>query len=97
MDLARVVTEDDAVVERARERVVSALTDGTIGEPAATVSTRVEVLSYPVARVLVSIVDESVLVRKYATAEADAAYDRFTADESTDTDLKSVSDTTRLP
>lgn len=96
VDLARVVTEDDAVVERARERVVSALTDGTIGEPAATVSTRVEVLSYPVARVLVSIVDESVLVRKYATAEADAAYDRFTADESTDTDLKSVSDTTRV-
>ncbi|MFB6270107.1 MAG: DNA primase regulatory subunit PriL [Halobacterium sp.] len=88
VDLARVVAEEDAVVERARERVVGALTEGDVGERAR--SDRVELLSYPVARVLVSVVDEHVLVRKYADAEARAAYDRFTADETDDTELKSV-------
>ena len=88
VDLGRVVAEDDAVVERARERVVGALTAGDIGERAR--SDRVELLSYPVARVLVSVVDEHVLVRKYADAEAAAAHDRFTTDETDETELKSV-------
>jgi DNA primase large subunit len=88
VDLAAVVAEDDAVVERARERVVGALTDGEVGERAR--SDRVELLSYPVARVLVSVVEENVLVRKYAQAEADAAHERFTADETDDSELKSV-------
>jgi DNA primase large subunit len=94
VDLADVVAEDDAVVERARERVTGALTDGSVGERAR--SDRVELLSYPVARVLVSVVDENVLVRKYARAEADAAHERFTADESDDTELKSVGADDRL-
>ncbi|WP_336035547.1 DNA primase regulatory subunit PriL [Halobacterium yunchengense] len=94
VDLADVVAEDDAVVERARERVVGALTDGDVGGRAR--SDRVELLSYPVARVLVSVVDEHVLVRKYADAEARAAYDRFTADETDDTELKSVGDDASL-
>ncbi|MFC3477950.1 DNA primase regulatory subunit PriL [Halobacterium litoreum] len=92
VDLARVVDEDDAVVERARERVVGALTDGAIGEQGSNVSNRVELLSYPVARVLVSVVDENVLVRKYAEAEAKAAHERFTADETDESELKSVGD-----
>jgi DNA primase large subunit len=90
VDLAQVVAEDDAVVERARERVVGSLTNGDIGGRAR--SDRVELLSYPVARVLVSVVDEHVLVRKYADAEARAAYDRFTTDETDDAEFKSVGD-----
>ena len=90
VDLGRVVADDDAVVERARERVVGALTARDIGERAR--SDRVELLSYPVARVLVSVVDEHVLVRTYADAEAAAAHDRFTTDEADETELKSVGD-----
>ncbi|MGB9964457.1 DNA primase regulatory subunit PriL [Halobacterium hubeiense] len=94
VDLAEVVAEDDAVVERARERVVGALTSGDVGDRAR--SDRVELLSYPVARVLVSVVDEHVLVRKYAEAEAEAAHERFTADETDDSELKSVGDDASL-
>ncbi|WP_232703444.1 DNA primase regulatory subunit PriL [Halobacterium wangiae] len=90
VDLARVVAEEDAVVERARERVVGALTSGAIGERAR--SDRVELLSYPVARVLVSVVDEHILVRKYADAEARAAHERFTTDETDESELRSVGD-----
>ncbi|WP_339105250.1 DNA primase regulatory subunit PriL [Haloterrigena salinisoli] len=91
VDLATVVDQDRAVVDRARERVVAALEDGETGEPRR--DTRVELLSYPVARVLVSMVGERVLVRKYARAEAATAYDRFTADFEDTTELKSVEST----
>ena len=88
VDLATVVEQDRAVVDRARQRVITALEDGEVGpqhrEP------RVELLSYPVARVLVSMVGERVLVRKYARAEAATAYDRFTDDLEDTTELKSV-------
>lgn len=91
VDLATVVEQDRAVVDRARQRVIAALDDGTVGdfhrEP------RIELLSYPVARVLVSMVDERVLVRKYARAEAATAYERFTADLEDTTELKSVETT----
>jgi DNA primase large subunit len=76
VDLAELVAREDAVVERGLERIEWALSDGTVGEPHR--RTRVELLSYPVARVLVSLVDEHVLLRKYARAEASAAYERFT-------------------
>ncbi|WP_255169170.1 DNA primase regulatory subunit PriL [Natrononativus amylolyticus] len=88
VDLATVVEQDRAVVDRARERVVGALEDGEIGDPHRDV--RVELLSYPVARVLVSLVAERILVRKYARAEASAAFERFTADLETTTELQSV-------
>ena len=78
VDLAEVVTGEQAVVERAMERIEGALEDGRIGEQHRRV--RVEVLSYPVARVLVSLVDEHVLTRKYARAEAATAHERFEAD-----------------
>jgi DNA primase large subunit len=94
VDLARVVAEEDAVVERARERVVGALTNGDVGGRAR--SDRVELLSYPVARVLVSVVEENILVRKYASAEAEAAYERFTTDETDESELKSVGDDASL-
>ncbi|GGL46318.1 DNA primase regulatory subunit PriL [Halocalculus aciditolerans] len=90
VDLVELVRDDDAVVERAAERVTNAVTERDIGD--AHPDDRVELLSYPVARVLVSIVDEHVLVRRYAAAEAQAAFDRFDADlRASDTELKSVS------
>ena len=76
LDLLALASEEELVIERATERVECALTDGTVGD--AHRSTRVEVLSYPLARVLVSLVDEHVLTRKYARAEANAAHERFT-------------------
>ncbi|WP_435100898.1 DNA primase regulatory subunit PriL [Halarchaeum sp. P4] len=78
VDLVEVVREDDAVVERATERVQNALTERDVGERAP--SDRVELLSYPVARVLVSLVDENVCTRYYAQAEANRAETRFRAD-----------------
>ncbi|KDE59192.1 DNA primase [Halostagnicola sp. A56] len=91
VDLATVVEQDRDVVERARERVVASLEEGTTGEPHR--DHRVELLSYPVARVLVSLGGESILVRKYARAEAEAAFDRFTDDLADTTELQSVETT----
>ncbi len=91
VDLATVVEQDRAVVDRARQRVITALEAGETGEPHR--EARIELLSYPVARVLVSMVEEQVLVRKYARAEAETAYDRFTADMADTTELKSVEST----
>ena len=90
VDLAVLVAEDDRVVERAVERVTLAVEEGSVGEPRR--ETRIELLSYPVARVLVSLADEPVLVRRYAGAEAAAAHDRLGEDLVTGDDgLRSVS------
>jgi len=88
VDLAAVVADEPAVVERALGRVEGALQEGTVGEPHR--RTRVELLSYPVARVLVSVVDEHVLVHKYARAEAATAHERFSEELAADTDLRST-------
>jgi DNA primase large subunit len=89
VDLGEVVATDEAVTERALERVEHAITDGTVGEPRR--RTRVELLSYPVARVLVSMVDQHICTRKYAQAEANTAYDRFSEEFETTTEFKSTS------
>jgi DNA primase large subunit len=78
VDLAEVVGGERTVVERAMERIELALEEGVVGEQHRRV--RVEVLSYPVARVLVSLVDEHVLTRKYTRAEARTARQRLEAD-----------------
>ncbi len=88
VDLADLVAREDAVVERGLERIEWAITDGTIGEPHR--RTRVELLSYPVARVLVSLVDEHVLLRKYTRAEARTAHDRFSAELAATTEFQST-------
>ncbi|EMA39040.1 DNA primase regulatory subunit PriL [Halococcus hamelinensis] len=75
----RALADEERVVARATERVERALTDGDIGEPHRDV--RTELLSYPLARVLVSLVDEHILTRRYARSEAGAAHERFTAAE----------------
>ncbi|MFB6308484.1 MAG: DNA primase regulatory subunit PriL [Haloarculaceae archaeon] len=92
VDLAEIVATSDAVVDRATERVTSAITEGTVGQTHR--RTRVELLSYPVARVLVSLVDEHVCTRKYARAEAATAHGRFTDEFAATTELRSTSDST---
>ncbi|WP_290811977.1 DNA primase regulatory subunit PriL [Halovivax sp.] len=91
VDLATVVETEPAVVERARERVVTALEEGEVGDPVR--DHRTELLSYPVARVLVSLVEERVLVRRYARAEATVARERIAADVGETAELKSVAAT----
>jgi DNA primase large subunit len=88
VDLAAVVARDDPAVERGRERVLSSITDRDVGEPHR--RTRVELVSYPIARVLVSLVDEAVLTRRYARAEAATAHERFTDELAAGTELKST-------
>jgi DNA primase large subunit len=78
VDLAELVAAGGPAVERGIERVETCLHEGTVGEPRR--DPRTELLSYPVARVLVSLVDQSVLVRRYAAAEARTAHERFLAD-----------------
>ena len=89
----RLVTEGDPAVERARERVERALMSGTVeSETPGRWSDRDELLSYPVARILVSLVDVRAAVEKYAEAEAATAFERLTADlEGSDAELRSVS------
>jgi DNA primase large subunit len=88
VDLADLVATEEAVVERGLERIEWALSEGTVGEPHR--RTRVELLSYPVARVLVSLVDEHVLLRKYGRAEATTAYERFTEELSATAEFQST-------
>ncbi|WP_117593528.1 DNA primase large subunit PriL [Haloprofundus halophilus] len=90
--LGELVTTDDPAVSRALERVERALMAGTVeSETPGEWSARDELLSYPVARILVSLIDAPAAVRKYAQAEAATAYDRFTDDfETSDDGLKST-------
>lgn len=78
VDLATLAATDDPAVERGVERVLTAIDDGTVGEPRR--PARVELLSYPVARVLVSLVGEEALTRRYARAEARTAAERLRED-----------------
>jgi DNA primase large subunit len=87
IDLVRVVSRDEEVRTRALDRIETALDSGEIGPPHR--RDRVELLSYPVARVLVSLIDEHVLTRKYARAEAATAYERLQAEFTETTELKS--------
>lgn len=68
----------DAVGDRAVERITTAVDDGTVGATVA--DPRTELLSYPAARVLVSLVDEPILTSAYVRAEAATARERFEAD-----------------
>jgi DNA primase large subunit len=76
VDLADLVATDHAAVERGHERVERALVEGSI-ETERHVSPRIELLSYPLARVLVSLLDTPGAVEKYAAAEAETAHTRF--------------------
>jgi DNA primase large subunit len=76
--LPDLVAEDAPAVERGVERVERALLDGTTAsESPGRWDVRAELLSYPVARVLVSLLDVPAAVEKYAAAEAATARERF--------------------
>ncbi|WP_129114263.1 DNA primase large subunit PriL [Halegenticoccus tardaugens] len=90
--LSALVAEDAPAVARGRERVERALLSGTTApDDPGEWSLRDELLSYPVARILVSLVDSRAAVRKYAAAEAATAHERFVADfEAGDDGLRST-------
>jgi DNA primase large subunit len=94
--LPTLIAEDAPAVTRGRERVERALLSGTtVSETPREWSTQDELLSYPIARILVSLIDAPAAVRKYAAAEAATAADRFVEDfSSTDDGLKSTSQRT---
>jgi DNA primase large subunit len=88
VDLAAVVATGGPPAERALERVRLAIEDGTVGDPRR--SPQVELLSYPIARVLVSLIEEPGLVHRYARAEADTARERFVTDLEADDEYRSL-------
>jgi DNA primase large subunit len=94
IDPAALIAADAPAVERATERVERALMSGTVAaESPERWSAREELLSYPIARILVSLVDQRAAVEKYATAEAATAAARFREDfEREGGGLRSVDD-----
>ncbi|WP_128904077.1 DNA primase [Halorubrum amylolyticum] len=97
VSLPELVAADAPAVERARERVERALMDGTVASesgafPAESAyDAQAELLSYPIARILVSLLDSEPAIGKYAAAEAATAIDRIREDLATDDGLRSVS------
>jgi DNA primase large subunit len=89
VDLADLIRERGPPVERGVERVERALLTGSVA-PESRWSTRAELLSYPVARVLVSLLSTPGVVEKYAAAEAALAHQRFTDDFDADARLRST-------
>lgn len=89
---AKLIAEDAPAVERGLERVERALMEGTVApEDDRRWTDREELLSYPIARILVSLVDTPAAVEKYAAAEAATAHDRFREDfEADDEGLRST-------
>lgn len=79
--LPELVAADATAVDRGRERVERALLEGTVtpAEPGRW-EPRDELLSYPIARVLVSLIDSPAAVEKYAGAEAATAGERLRED-----------------
>ena len=98
VSLPELVAADAPAVERARERVERALLDGTVESESGSFpdqsayDTQAELLSYPIARILVSLLDSEPAIEKYAAAEAATAVDRITADlQSEGDELRSLS------
>jgi len=100
VSLPELVAADAPAVERARERVERALLEGTVasesgefpGESAS--DAQAELLSYPIARILVSLLDSDPAIEKYAAAEAATAMGRVRRDLEADDELRSVSSAT---
>lgn len=90
-----VTDQDNPIIRRAVNRIESAIESKTIGTPHR--NTRVELLSYPLARVIVSLINESGLTHRYADAEAHTAHDRFVTDFDRSPQLQSVKPTSLTP
>jgi DNA primase large subunit len=90
--LEELVRRGAPAVDRGRERVERALMEGTIeSETPGRWDAADELLSYPIARVLVSLLDVPAAVEKYAAAEAATAHDRFVEDVDDGETLRSLS------
>ena len=94
---AELARADAPAVERGAERVERALMTGGVDatEPDRW-RPRDELLSYPVARVLVSLLDDDAATHKYAVAEAATARKRLAADADADEPEVRFVDTGRL-
>ncbi|WP_435074002.1 DNA primase [Halorubrum sp. HHNYT27] len=97
VSLPELVAADAPAVERGRERVERALMDGTVASESGSFpddsdyDVQAELLSYPIARILVSLLDSEPAIEKYAAAEAATAVDRIREDLAADDELRSVS------
>ncbi|WP_321167806.1 DNA primase large subunit PriL [Halonotius terrestris] len=81
VDLAELVATDEPAVDRGRERVERALLAGRVdSETPDQWRVEDELLSYPIARILVSLLDSPAAVEKYAAAEAKTAIERLQDD-----------------
>lgn len=81
----------ERIRERGKERVLSALGEGIAKNAYPDrVSAEKELLSYPVARILVSCINDNYLIRRYALAEAKSAHEQVKG--LADGDLKELAD-----
>lgn len=87
------VVYDEAVLSRAIERVRNGV-DNKTTKPSKTesISAEVNLLSYPVARILVSILDDNRITSRYAEAEARTAINEYLDDTNSDTEQAKFSD-----
>src|SRR6056297_2247946 len=92
VDLGTLVANDEPAVDRGRERVERALLAGRVDtETPEEWRLEDELLSYPIARILVSLLDSPAAVEKYAAAEAKTAIERLHEDlDSATDDLRST-------
>jgi DNA primase large subunit len=88
-DLISTIQTNQTIVKRALERILCAIEEGSIGPEHRNAT--VELLSYPLARILVSLVDEPGLTHRYSWAESQTAISRFQNDLENKTELKSIS------
>ena len=66
----------EQIVERGKQRVLSAIGDGiTRPDCSDGIRAQKELLSYPVARILVSCVNDGYLIKRYALAEAKSSFE----------------------
>ncbi|WP_096390451.1 DNA primase [Halopenitus persicus] len=91
VSLPALVAADAPAVERGHERVERALRSGTTAsETPDAYDVKAELLSYPIARILVSLLESTPAVEKYASAEAATAADRIRADLDREDTLRST-------
>lgn len=68
----------EQVRQRGKERVLSAIREGIAkNEYTDAVSAEKELLSYPVARILVSCINDNYLIKRYSLAEAKSAFEKL--------------------
>jgi len=81
VDIETLIAEGAPAVDRGRKRVERALLAGRVdAEDPEEWRDEDELLSYPIARILVSLLDSGAAIEKYAAAEANTAVERLEAD-----------------